>query len=131
MRTINRVGLAVVTAAVLGTMVASPAVAAPGDTGSSSGVTADLVGTNGSEPFSCVLAVTNRGPAIARNVYVLTSPGVFGPGPVSLGDIAPGQTAKKLQVDCGIFGRQLFQYAVSSTLDPNPGNNGAVVFTPR
>ncbi len=113
----------------LGTIGAGVAGAAPG-TGSSSGFTADLDGTNGSEPFSCGLNVTNNGPATARNVTVLTSPGLFGPGPVFLGDIAPGQSKKKLQIDCGIFGRQLYQYAVSTTPDLNPGNNGAVVFTP-
>ncbi|MCP2176739.1 hypothetical protein [Williamsia maris] len=121
--------VAAATIVTLGTIGAGVAGAAPG-TGSASGFTADLVGTNGSEPFSCGLNVTNNGPATARNVTVLTTPGLFGPGPVFLGDIAPGQSKKKLQIDCGIYARQLYQYAVSTTPDLNPGNNGAVVFTP-
>jgi len=124
MRTTVRVlAAAAATATVLGSAT-GVAAAAPGDTGSASGVTADLVGTPSTQvSFQCGLSVTNRGPAVATNVRVYETPFTI----YNLGDLAPGET-KTSYYTCFLTSPTKYQYALSSTLDPNPGNNGGRVF---
>jgi hypothetical protein len=104
---------------------AGSATAAPG----SLGVTADLVGTKYSAPFSCGLTVTNNGPGVARGARIIQVSVPLGI-PTSfryLGDLAPGESRTESTIDCGIYG-QLNMYAVSATPDLNPGNNGGRVY---
>ncbi|GAA2047955.1 DUF11 domain-containing protein [Williamsia deligens] len=104
----------------------SAGVAAAAPTGSAGGVGADLVAVSNKVSFSCGLNVTNNGPETARSVAVYAPP--FGLR--SLGDIAPGQTKSSLQICFRNDGAPKFEYAVSTTFDPDYGNNGAQVNPP-
>lgn len=124
MRTTVRVLAAAAATVIVTGSAAGVAAAAPGDTGSASGLTADLVGTPSTQvSFQCGLSVTNKGPAVARNVRVFEPPFTT----YNLGDLAPGETKTSYYI-CFLSSPTKYQYALSSTIDPNPGNNGGRVF---
>ncbi len=123
MRTTVRVLAAAAATVIVTGSAAGVAAAAPGDTGSASGLTADLVGTPSTQvSFQCGLSVTNKGPATATNVRVYETPFKL----YDLGNLAPGE-AKTSYYPCFLGSPTKYQYAVSTTLDPNPTNNGGKV----
>jgi hypothetical protein len=119
MRTTTRaVIIATTAAAALGTALGAASAAPTGSTGR---LGADLVAVSNKVSFSCGLNVTNNGPETARSVTVYSPP--FGVHPI--GDIAPGQTKSYTEICFVNNGAPQRMYAVSTTFDPNYGNNSA------